>query len=178
MPTWFTVYCTRSLQQLTPADLADHLRGAHFDWYTLAETFGIEDETVVASAVAALRVEPALGELGKWCEVRYRADRYRPLLVYHWSEPDCVRQELTEAEENYLCGRAGRVASRVRATLSRVTEVAAVVLIDGQLSDMGLVIAGQVSEYLADLGAGLIRDTEDAWWAVRRGVPKLLLRKT
>ena len=40
---------------------------------------------------------------------------------------------------------------------------------------MGLVIAGQVAEYLADAGSGVIRDTDDQWWAVRRGVPKLLL---
>jgi hypothetical protein len=40
---------------------------------------------------------------------------------------------------------------------------------------MGLVIAGQVAEYLAGAGAGVIRDTADEWWAVRRGVPQLLL---
>jgi hypothetical protein len=59
-----------------------------------------------------------------------------------------------------------------------VVEVAAVELGLGQLEDMGLVIAGQLAEYLAGVGAGLIRDTGDEWWAVRRGVPKLLLGRS
>jgi len=40
---------------------------------------------------------------------------------------------------------------------------------------MGLVVAGQIAEYLADVGAGLIRDTGDEWWVLRQGVPKRLL---
>jgi hypothetical protein len=34
--------------------------------------------------------------------------------------------------------------------------------------DMGPVVGGQVAEYLAEVGAGLIRDTADEWWTIRR----------
>ena len=44
-----------------------------------------------------------------------------------------------------------------------------------QLEGIGLVIAGQVAEYLAGVGAGVIQDPDGEWWAVRRGVPELLL---
>jgi hypothetical protein len=63
----------------------------------------------------------------------------------------------------------------VRTALSGVTEVASVELGIWQLEDMGLVIAGQVTEYLAVVCGGLIRDTDDQLWTMRRGVPKLLL---
>lgn len=175
MAAWFTVYCTRSVRTVTPADLAAHLRGPKLDWYILAETFGIEDEAAVKRAADALRVEPATGTLGEWFEVRYRPARFRPLVVYLWSDSGRVQQELAEAREEYLADRTGRGAGQVRAALSGVTEVAAVELGGGQLADMGLLIAGQVAEYLAGVGAGLIRDTGDEWWAVRGGVPKLLL---
>jgi hypothetical protein len=96
-------------------------------------------------------------------------------VVYLWSDPARVREELAEAAENYLHDRRGRGVSQVRTVLGGVTEVAAIELGGGQLEDMGLVIAGQVAEYLAGTGGGVIRDTGDEWWAVRRGVPRLLL---
>lgn len=173
MAAWFTVYCTRSVRRVAAADLTAALGAVDFD--TVAEGFGIEDEGVVERAVGALRVEPAAGTLGEWFEVRYRPARYRPLVVYLWAEAARVRQELAEAEGEYLAGRKGREAARARAILSGVVEVAAVELGLGQLEDMGLVIAGQIAEYLADAGSGLIRDTGDEWWVLRQGVPRLLL---
>jgi hypothetical protein len=178
MAAWFTVYSPQSLRHVTPPALATHLRGPKLDWYTLAETFGIEDEAVVEKAVEALRVEPATGRLGEWLEVRYRSTRYRPLIVYLWDNADRVQEELAEAREEYLSGRRGRVVTRINGFLPTVVEVAAVELGLGQLENMGLVIAGQIAEYLAGLGSGLIRDTDDEWWEVRRGVPRLLLGRS
>jgi hypothetical protein len=172
---WFTVYSPRTLSHVTPADVAAFLTGPRVDWYTLAEGFGIEDEAAVERAASALRVEPTAGSLGEWFAVRYRPAKSRPLVAYLWSEPARVREELAEAAENYLDGRRGRGVSQVRAALASVVEVVAIELGGSQLEDMGLVIAGQVAEYLAAVGGGVIRDTGDEWWAVRRGVPKLLL---
>ncbi|MGL6073869.1 MAG: hypothetical protein ACRC8S_06890 [Fimbriiglobus sp.] len=174
MSAWFTVYSTQSLQHITPADVAAYLRGPKVDFDILAETFGIEDKAVVERAVEALRVETVAGQLGEWFEVRYRPAKYRPLVVYLWSDPARVQTELAETEENYLAGRRDRGVNQVRTVLKGVTAVAAVELGGSQLEDMGLVIAGQVAEYLAGVADGVIRDTGDEWWAVHRGVPKLL----
>jgi hypothetical protein len=176
MAAWFTVYCTRSVRSVTATDITVALGAV--DFYTTAESFGIEDEAVVERAVSVLRVQPAAGELGEWLEVRYRPAKVRPLVVYLWADADRVRRELTETQEEYLASLTGRGVAQVRAALSGVVEVAAVELGIGQLEDMGLVIAGQVAEYLAGVGAGLIRDTSDEWWAVRHGVPKLLVGRT
>jgi hypothetical protein len=175
MAAWFTVYSPKSLQHVTPPDLAEYLQGPKVDWFILAETFGIDDEEVVERAVTGLKVVPAPGALGEWFEVRYRPAKARPLVVYLWSDPARVQEELAEATENYLNGRRGRGVNQVRTALGEVTEVAAIELGSGHLGDMGLVIAGQVAEYLAGAGGGVIRDTGDEWWAVRRGVPKCLL---
>jgi hypothetical protein len=175
MAAWFTVYSPPSLRRVTPATLAAHVRGPQLDWYILAESFGIEDEAAVERAADALRVVPAAGKLGEWLEVRYRPAKYRPLIVYRWTDPARVREELSEAATEYLDGRRGRGATQVRAALAGVTEVAAVELGGGQTEDMGLVIAGQIAEYLAGISGGLIRDTGDEWWGVRRGVPGLIL---
>lgn len=173
MAAWFTVYCTRSVRSITATDITVALGAV--DFYTTAEGFGIEEEASIKGALSALRVRPAAGELGEWFEVRYRPAKFRPLVVHLWSDADRVQRELTETQEEYLAGLPGWGVTQVRAALSGVVEVAAVELGIGQLEDMGLVIAGQVAEYLAGVGAGLIRDTSDEWWAVRHGVPKMLV---
>jgi hypothetical protein len=174
MAAWFTVHCTLSVKGVTAADLTTAL--AAVDFYTVAQEFGIEDEAVIRPAVSALRVQVVAGELGEWFELRYRPRRYRPLVVYLWTDATRVQRELTEVWDEYLMGRRGRGVTQVRATLPNVAEVVAVELGLGHLEDMGLVIAGQVAEYLAECGKGLIRDTDDEWWIIRQGVPKLLVR--
>ena len=59
--------------------------------------------------------------------------------------------------------------------LAGTVAVAAVELGLAQLDDMGLVIASRIAEHLAEVGGGLIRDPSEAWWEVRKGVPKELL---
>ena len=175
MASWFTVYCTRSVQHVTTAELTAALGPARVDFYTLAEGFGIDDESGVERAIAALNVEPAEGTLGERFRIRYRPAKYRGLMVYLWATPERVRTELSEAHEQHLDGRRGQGVSQIRAALSGVTEVVGIELGLNQLADMGLVIAGQVAEHLCSVSAGLIRDTNDEWWTVRRGVPKLIL---
>lgn len=81
MSAWFSVYSPQKLRQVKAAEVAAYFRGPKMDWYILAETFGIEDEAVVKQAVAALRVEPAVGKLGEWFEVHYRPAKGRPRLA-------------------------------------------------------------------------------------------------
>ena len=173
MASWFTVYCTRTVSHVTAADLLTALTAV--DFATVAEGFGIECEAEVEQAVSRLRVEASEGEAGIRFRVYHRPPRYRPLIVHHWTEAGRIRQEREEPEENYLAGRSGRGVSLVRRTLSRTLEVAAVELSLARRADMGLVIAGQLAEYLAGVGKGPIRDPGDEWWLVRGGVPRLLV---
>jgi hypothetical protein len=173
MASWFTVYCARSVSHVTAADLTAALGAV--DFYTVAEEFGIEDEAVVERALSQLRVEPLAEGPEIPFAVRYRPSELRPLFVHLWTDAERVRRELAEAEEEYLAGRSGRAVRQVRTALAAVVQVAAVELGLGQFEDMGLIIAGQIAEYLAGEGAGLIREVADEWWAIRRGAPRLLL---
>ena len=173
MASWFTVYCTRLVSHVTTEDLAAALDAV--DFYTVAEGFGIEDETVVEQALSQLRVKPVADVPGVRFRVHYRPSKMRPLFIHVWTDAERVRQELNEVEGEHLAGRTGRGVGQVRKALSATVEVVAVELGLGQLEDMGLVIAGQIAEYFAGVGAGPIRDTAGVWWTVRQGVPKCLL---
>jgi uncharacterized protein YbaR (Trm112 family) len=175
MASWFTVYCTRSVSHVTAEAITAALQAV--DFYTVAEGFGIEDEAVVKQAMSQLRVEPLTDHAERPFAVRYRAPELRPLFLHLWIDPERVKQELAEVEQHYLVGKSGRGVSQVRAALSSVIEVAAVELGLRQLEDMGLVIGGQVAEYLAAVAGGLIRDTANEWWRIRRGVPQLLVAR-
>jgi hypothetical protein len=57
-----------------------------------------------------------------------------------------------------------------------VVEVVSFELGWSQLEDMGVVIAGQVAEYIARIGDGLIVDQNDDWWTIgEHGIPKILV---
>jgi hypothetical protein len=42
------------------------------------------------------------------------------------------------------------------------------------MDDMGVVLAGLVTEFVAGTADGLVVDPMDAWWAVEGGVPSQL----
>ena len=52
--------------------------------------------------------------------------------------------------------------------LATVFEVIAFEMAGSALENMGVVIAGNLAEYLAEAGDGLIRDQNDDWWAMRK----------
>ena len=171
MAAWLTVYCTRSVRKVTAAQLRKVIDDA--DIHTIAEGFGIDDDDV-DQALAQFSIEPVTRQEGvKFC-LRYRHARYRPVLIHLWVKAARVKTEREEALEQFD-GIQGRGVGSVRRHLSRVVEVVAVELGWDQLEDMGVVLGGQVAEYFASVGAGLIRDQNDDWWTVKNRIPALLV---
>ena len=169
MAWWLTVYCREPVSTLAPLQLLAGIRDedrsapAGVDYWTLAEHFGIEDETVVDAALDRLRVS-ADGDRGLGCEVRYQPeDDVRPIVVHCWTEPERVAEELEEAEE----GRAPPPGAlpRLRAT----KEIVAIELGFSQLEDMGIVLAYEIARWLAQKGDGLVVDDDDCWMMVEGG---------
>jgi hypothetical protein len=145
--------------------------GDAVDFYTIAEGFGIEDESVVDAALRALEID---GDDGSF-ELRYRDASARPIQLQIVTEPELVREICKEAEERcdpeYETGRR-----EVLAHLERVTEIAQFELGFSQLEDMGVVIAGQLVEWFARTGEGLVRDQNDDWWRMDDdGIPRVLV---
>jgi hypothetical protein len=172
MAAWLTIYCARAVDQVKAEDLEAVLEKA--DLFTLAERFGIEDEEVVSRAQDLVRIE-SVSDLGEVkFRLSYQPPRFRPVNVWVWTEPGFVRQLGEEAKEG-LAGSRRKGVGRVRTHLDRVVQVAALELGWSQLEDMGVVLSGQVAEYLAGVGDGLICDQNDDWWAVKKGRPVLLV---
>jgi hypothetical protein len=172
MAAWLTVYCTRSVRKVTAAELRKVIDDA--DIHTIAEGFGIDDEDVVDRALSQFSIEPVTRQAGVKFSLRYRHARYRPVLIHLWVKAARVKTEREEALEQFD-GIRGAGAGSVRRHLSRVIEVVAVELGWNQLEDMGVVLGGQVAEYFASVGAGLIRDQNDDWWTVKNRITALLV---
>jgi hypothetical protein len=144
------------------------------DFYIIAEGFGIEDEREVDRALSGLRVEPVGEADGVKFRLRYRPPKFRPVDIHFWTDPDRVREEREEAVEQ-LGGTTGTGVKQVQKHLGRVVEVVALELGWSQLEEMAVVLAGQVAEYFAVVGNGLIRDQNDDWWTMKSGAPRLLV---
>jgi hypothetical protein len=162
------------VSHLTAADLRAGIDNGQTDFLTIAEGFGIKDEEVVRQALSQFRIEPVDQPEGVKFRLRYRPARLRPVHLWLSTDPAQVRTEREEALEPFEGARV-KGARRVRAHLRLVVEVAALELGWSQLEDMGVVLAGQVAEYLACVGDGLIRDQNDDWWAMEGRVPILLV---
>lgn len=170
MPARLEAFCTASVSHVTSADLMKAI-GDVEDFYTIAEGFGIEDESVVDAALRALEIDGGEGNF----ELRYRDGSGRPIQLEILTEPELVREVCKEADERidpaYADGR-----ERVLAHLERVTEIAEFELGFSQLEDMGVVIAGQLAEWLSRIGQGLVRDQNDDWWQLDAdGIPRVLV---
>lgn len=167
MAAWLTVFCAQPVDHLTASSLSAALTAA--DLHTIAEGFGIDDESVVDDALARLEIEPSAGPDGVRLKLSYGGEEKRPVLVHVWDDADRVRTEQEEAQE-------GVGEDRVTAAVRQAVSVVGIELGWSQLEDMGIVLAGQVAEAFASAGRGLIRDHNDDWWAVENGVPTLLVR--
>jgi hypothetical protein len=168
MAWWLTVYCTRSVADLTAADLARGLRDgdpqapAGVDYDTLAEGFEL-DEDLVAPALAALRVEPPDGS-SIAVEIHFRpGSEHRPISVHLWDDPARIAEELEETRENREPPPA---AER---TLAGTVAIVALELGFPMLENMGIVIATEAARWLAQKGAGVICDDDNQWFEVRDG---------
>src|SRR4051794_15266019 len=79
MPARLTVYCTRSIDHVTAADLKAAIEAA--DVHTDAEVWGIEDEAVVDNALSNLVIESVSEPEGARFQLRYAAGEARPVLI-------------------------------------------------------------------------------------------------
>ena len=174
MAAWLTVYCTKSVDHVTANDLLALLHNLE-DPYILAEGYGIEDEeTAVDRAMKHLRIEPVSKEPGVKFSIRYKPRNARPVLFHLWAQPKRVQTERDEALEQFDDTK-GRTVARIRKHLANCVEVVALELGWAQLEDMGIVLAGQIAEFLAVEGNGLIRDQNENWWSMKNGAPVLLV---
>ncbi len=173
MAAWFTVYCSRSVEHVTVAEIQSEING--WDFHTAAEMYGIDSDEVVDQALASLKLDRDDGTDGVRFRLTYGQPGFRPILIHIWSDPERIEEEREEAEER-LARVHGDGKEVILSHLGRIVEVVALELGLGQLEDMGVVLAGMVSEYLARVGDGLILDPYNGWWAIENDCPVQLAR--
>ncbi len=167
MAAWFTVYCSRSVDRVTTADILAAIES--WDFHTSAEGYGIDDGEAVDRALTSLKLEPDAGG-GVRFRLTYDPPGRRPILIQVHSDPEVIAEVRDEAEE-LLDEARGQGVERIRTHLGSMVEVVAVELGWSQMEEMGVVFAAMMSEYLAIVGGGLVRDPQDVWWAVEDHVP-------
>lgn len=168
MAAWFTVYCSRSVDQVTFAEILSEMKRG--DFYTAAEVYGLVDEAAVDRALDSLKLESGDGTGGVRFRLTYGQPERRPILVYIFSDREVIAEDQDEGVE-LLDKASGLGVERIRIHLDRIVEVVHVELGWSQLEDIVVVFAGMVSEYLAIVGEGLIRDPYDVWWAMEDMAP-------
>lgn len=167
MAACFTVYCSRSVDRVTTADILAAIES--WDFRTSAEGYGIDDDEAVDRALASLKPESDAGD-GVRFRLTYGPPGSRPILIQFHSDADLIAEMRDEAEE-LLDQARGQGVERIRTHLGSIVEVVAIELGWSQMEDMGVVFAAMMSEYLAGVGSGLVRDPQNVWWAVEEHVP-------
>ncbi len=164
MSAFWHLYCKRTLAHLTPAALAAGIAPA--DFHTEAEGYEVPEEQVEA-ALSYLSIEAEGDGFSRWA-LRYRPEGMRQVYIWRSDKPQEVAELLNEAREAVHGLRKG--ARTIKRHLAETQEVVSIELGWGQLGDMGIVLAYEVARWLATEGDGLMRDHEDVWWILRRGV--------
>ncbi len=161
MASWISIYCTRSLAELTAKQLLKGITGkdakarAGVDYLTLAEDYDV-DEDAAEAAEDALAIERS----DDGFIVTYGTKR--PVFVRRWAKTVRVASELEEAREH-------EGSKAVEQRLGKTTEVIGIELGASQLTDFGIVVAYELARYLAQKGRGIICDLDHHWSEVVDG---------
>jgi len=166
MAAWIRVFCTRPVSQLSADNILEGISAA--DFYTEAEGLGIEDSDV-EQALSFLRIETLTGPSDARFELFYRPKGMRQITI--WVSSEELDEELEEVLE-LLEDISPSQVKRVKAFLDKTIEIVALELGWSQLEDMAVVLAYEVTRYLARVGKGLVLATDDTWWEVKDGVFK------
>ena len=155
MPTWISVYCSKALGDMPPADtLAAEIRKN--DFFTLAEDYEI-DEDLVDPALANFRIEPD----DSGFNLHYRSTGERPIAVHYWTKPERVKEEIQEVHE--LLGGDSAAVGKVKQHLQTIQAVVGIEMGFSQLEDMGIVFAYEIARWFGRNRRGMIKDDNDNW---------------
>jgi hypothetical protein len=158
MPARVTVYCTRSVADLTREMMRDELDQA--DLVTLAEALDLPEgeEAAVRAMQPHLRVEGGRDQHGNasarfdYIEVYWKAGESRPIQIERTTD---VATDIAETLENLPASNAAG-AQRVRAHLARTIEI---VYFEMGISDslhLGATLSEVLAFFVAERGDGLV----------------------
>jgi hypothetical protein len=159
MSIWVRAICTKSLGELSVADLRQAT--ANLDFFMMAEMQELDDEDG-AAAEKALRFEGPAGPLAE-AKLYYRPDNPDGLFIA--VSRSCGEDARGEAEElvERIAQRDDEGGGRLRDVLARAVETVAFCLKQSDYDGMGMPIAWHTAMWLAAKGEGVVEIADD-WW--------------
>jgi hypothetical protein len=157
----YTVYCRESLAGVTPEQL---LRGVQeADLLTIAENDGVSDE-VAESAVDNLSIVDLKPETPfTFYRLVYRKGDVRQVDITRCPDIEDVRQHVEEVLED-LEAEAHPLLARIRRHLEGVVDIVNASFGSAAGEAMAPILASEVTRWLAENRAGIIRAADDSWW--------------
>jgi hypothetical protein len=155
----YTVYCQRSVADVTPEQLLAGTRAA--DLRTIAE--GDVPDDVIADALRHLRIENVDSTGFRFYRLCYRPDGLRQIDVERWQTADEVRGVAAEVAEG-LEDEGHPALERIRAHLDGTVDIVAASFGSGPGQRMAPVLASEVARWLAAEFGGIIRAADGSWW--------------
>jgi hypothetical protein len=168
MSLWISVYCRKRLGAMSASRLEKIIKRGMADWQ---DFFSRVTVTEPPPGNGVLHFYYRLWEYqvtaDSPAELRASVRDAPPIVMHRVSRKDEVEGYVREQLEEYLQGRRGKGAKRVRDHLADVRDIFCFCLKQHHYADgCGELLASAAAEGLAVLGDGLIREDEGGWLQV------------
>ncbi len=156
----YTVFCKRSVAQVTPEQLLVGTRIA--DLHTIAENDDVPED-IILSALHQLRMENVDTAGFRFYRLCYRPTGKRQVDVERWQMLDEVRDVVAEVLEG-LEADSHPALSRIQTHLSQTIDIVDASFGSSPEEQMAPILASEVTRWLAEKFDGIIRAADDSWW--------------
>jgi len=156
----YTVYCKRSVKEVTPRQL---LAGTQIaDLHTIAENDNVPEETIV-SALRLLRIENVDPVGFRFFRLYYRPEGKRQIDIERWQTLDEVQAVVVEVLED-LETKNHPALNRIREHLGQTVDIVDASFGSSPGELIAPILASEVTRWLAEQFDGIIRAADDSWW--------------
>jgi hypothetical protein len=160
MAARYTVYCKRSVAHVTPEQLLAGTRIA--DLHTIAENDDVPEEDIVL-ALRSLRMENIDKSGFRFYRLHYRPTSNRQIDIERWQTPEEVQGVTAELIED-LEAKRNPALNRIRQHLKETVDIVSASFGSSPGEKMAPVLASEVTRWLAEHFAGIIRAADGSWW--------------
>jgi hypothetical protein len=156
----YTAYCKKSVAHITPAELLAGVERA--DLHTIAEGNDVPEEAIL-SALDQLRIENVDPSGFRFYRLSYRPEGRRQIDVERWVTEDVVRGVVAEVLED-LEPDGHPAFARIRTHLLETVDIVDASFGSSPGEAMAVVLASEVTRWLAEQFDGIIRAADNSWW--------------
>lgn len=159
MPHWIMIFNQQPLRRFDEKTLLTALTAAHFS--TLCDQYGL-DPALIGPALDHLAVEMPVGSQVPFFLLRYQPKDQPPIVVTEWDAAVIL------GEQGLQGVIREHVPAGVRQHFLSTRAVYSLELDEGQLANMGLLLAYEFARWAAGRGSGIVRGLDGVWYRLNR----------